>query len=149
MAHQVIDIRSWKTRSANTTSLGIASLKSSVRKKHLEEQCEALGACKEIKTSNKRHPKASKRFILETFCKFGLDCAYAHIENNNSKLEATVIHHIAIMKAEIIELKEVIQRLAPLDQTVNEIEHLQQEINKLKTENADIVSIINILQPSL
>ena len=78
-----------------------------------------------------------------------MDCAYAHIKNDNSKLEATVIHHVAIMKAEIIEVKEVIQRLAPLDQTVNEIEHLQQEINKLKTENADIVSIINILQEDL
>ena len=63
-----------------------------------------------------------------------MDCAYAHIENDNSKLEATVIQHIASMKAEIIELKEFIQRLAPLDQTAKEIEHLKQEVNKLKNE---------------
>ena len=61
-----------------------------------------------------------------------MDCAYAHIENDNSKLEATVLHPIASIKAEIIELKDVIQKLAPLDQTMNEIEHLQQDINKLK-----------------
>ena len=57
------------------------------------------------------------------FCKFGLDCTYARIENYNSKLETTVIHHIANMKANLIELKEVIQ-------TVNEIEHLKQELKK-------------------
>ena len=128
---------------------GYCKFQKQCQKKHLEGQCEALGACKEIKTCNKRHPKACKRFIHDTLCKFGLDCAYAHIENDNSKLEATVIYHIANMKAEIIELKEVIQRLVPLDQTVNEIEHLKQEINKLKTENADIVNKINILQEDL
>ena len=54
------------------------------------------------------------------------------------------------MKAEIIELKEVIQRLAPpLDQNVNEIKHLQQEINKLTNENAEIINKLNILQEDL
>ena len=57
------------------------------------------------------------------FCKLGLDCTHAHIENDNSKLETTVIHHIANMKADLIELMEVIQ-------TVNEIEHLRQEVKK-------------------
>ena len=128
---------------------GYCKFQKRCQKKHLEGQCEALGACKEIKTCNKRHPKPCKRFKLETLCKFGVDCAYAHIENDNSKLEATVIHYIASMKAEIIELKGVIQRLAPLDDTVNEIKHLKQEINKLTNENAEIVNKINLLQEDL
>ena len=128
---------------------GYCKFQKQCQKKHLKGQCEALGACKEIKTCNKRHPKPCKRSILETFCKFGLDCAYAHIENYNNKLEATVIHHIASMKAEIIELKEVIQRLTPLDHTLKEIEHLKQEINKLKNENAKILNKIHILDEDL
>ena len=53
------------------------------------------------------------------------------------------------MKAEIIELKYVIQRLAPLDQTVSELKYLKQDTKKLKTENAEIVSKIKILEEDL
>ena len=53
------------------------------------------------------------------------------------------------MKAEIIELKYVIQRLAPLDQTVSELKYLKQDTKKLKTENAEIVSKIRILEEDL
>ena len=58
-----------------------------------------------------------KRFEIEKYCKFGRECAYAHLKSGNveeySKLEDTVISNIANMKAELIGLKHVIQRLAP------------------------------------
>ena len=65
------------------------------------------------------------------------DCAYANHESENSKLEKTAIDCIANMKVEIIELKDNIIRLSPNDQVVVELVNLKQEINIVKTVNAE------------
>ena len=128
---------------------GYCKFQSQCQKRHVEGHCEALGACQQKTSCNKRHPKACKRFTLEKFCKFGLDCDYAHLNSDNSNLEATVVSHIANMKAEIIELKYALQRIAPNDLVAGELENLKEDIKKLKTENAEIVSKIMILQKEL
>ena len=49
---------------------------------------------------------------VEKFCKFVLDCAYAHMESQTSKLEKTVIETLANIRVNKIELKDALQRLA-------------------------------------
>ena len=60
-----------------------------------------------------------------------------------------MISHVASMKADIIELKETIQRLVPCDQNAGELENLKLEITKLKTENTEIIDKIKIVQKEL
>lgn len=71
------------------------------------------------------------------------------MDSENSKLEETVILHIARMKAEIIELKDTIQRFTQSDHVAGELEILKQEIEKLKTENNEIVNKIKVLEKEL
>ena len=65
------------------------------------------------------------------------DCAYANHESENSKLEKAVIDCIPNMKEEIIELKYTIIRLSSNNQVVGEFVNLKQEINIVKTVNAE------------
>ena len=56
---------------------------------------------------------------------------------------------VANMKQEIIELREFIQRLAPSDQVVSELDNLKEEIFNLKTKNAEIVFKIQLLEEEM
>ena len=95
---------------------GYCKFQTQCQKIHVQGQHEAFAACNGIKSCKKRHPKVCKRFEIEKYCKFGRECAYAHLKSSNveeySKLEDTVISNIANMKAELIGLKHVIQKLA-------------------------------------
>ena len=126
--------------------MGTVSSKASAKKSTSKASVKLLEHVNKKENCNKRHPKTCKRFSFERFCKYGVDCAYEHMDSENSKLEETVILHIARMKAEIIKLKYTIQRFTQSDHVAGELEILKQEIEKLKTENNVIVNNIKVLE---
>ena len=128
---------------------GYCKFLSRCQKKHLQGQCDALGECKELKSCDKRHPKPCRRFTVEKVCKFGVDCAYAHLESETSKLEKTVIDNVGSMKVEIFELKDALQRLAPNDEVGSELEKLKKEVVNLKAENSEIICKLKVIEEEL
>ena len=98
---------------------GFCKFKNHCQKQHMEEKCQDLAACRNIKLCNKRHPKVCKRYVLERFCKFGMECSYAHIitaSDQNNSLEAK--------KIEVLENNEKVLQ--------ERVKHLEEGLRTLK-----------------
>ena len=92
---------------------GYCRFKDQCKKEHLKEKCQSLSACTEVKSCNKRHPKACKRFVFEKFCRFNDDSAYLHLTRDDSKeAHNEVIEDINNLKAEVDLLKRTVQSLS-------------------------------------
>ena len=59
---------------------GFCKFQDQCRKEHLTDICLDLSACKTIKTCHKRHPKVCRRSSIDKFYRFGINCAYFHVE---------------------------------------------------------------------
>ena len=99
---------------------GFCKFKNHCQKQHMEEKCQDLAACRNIKLCNKRHPKVCKRYVLERFCKFGRECSYEHI--------ITAIDHNNILEAKKIKVLENNAK-----NQLERIEHLEEAIKTMKS----------------
>ena len=116
---------------------GYCRFKEQCEKEHVKEECQALSACKEVRSCNKRHPKTCKRFVFERFCKFGDECAYLHLTRDNSKEVYTeVIEDVKNLKAEVDLLKKTVKSLSYIKEEAKEvkkeIKRVKEEISQLK-----------------
>ena len=64
------------------------------KRKHLNEVCETLSGCKNIKYCQKRHPKICKRFDARNNCRSNEKCSY-HYQNAKSNDEQKEIKKLS------------------------------------------------------
>lgn len=133
---------------------GYCRFKEQCEKEHVKEECQALSACKEVRSCNKRHPKTCKRLVLERFCKFGDECAYLHLTRDNSKEVYTeVIEEVKNLKAEVDLLKKTVKSLSHIKEEAKgvkeEIKMVKEKISQLKAENLKMAKKISMIEEDL
>ena len=65
------------------SKFGFCKYRNNCKRHHLQEKCENLSNCKNVKACDKRHLKVCRKFNSERGCT-RTDCAYSHIEANTS-----------------------------------------------------------------
>ena len=133
---------------------GFCKFKQQCLKEHVETECEALSACKEIKSCRKRHPKTCRRFSLENFCQFGERCSYVHVARDHNKVAFNkIVEDMNNIKAELDLLKNTVKSLSEIKKEgkviKKSIEGLKAEIVKIKAENLQIVMKVKSLEEDM
>ena len=113
----------------NHYKYGYCKYQDQCQKRHVDGQCNSIHAYK-VKACNKRHPRVSKRYSLEKFCKFKEECAYLHLEDTSSEVKNQVITldrkesrhdlHIRKLKDEVKELRSEIKLLTAITKKFSE-----------------------------
>ena len=108
---------------------GFCKFKEVCKRKHFTNVCESLSRCTNIKTCQKIHPKACRRFKTGNQCKFKEDCAYDHTrknhdeEKNNLKEKVDLLEKLVNEITNKVESKliEHLEKVDLLEKTVNEL----------------------------
>ena len=109
---------------------------------HLQEVC--LKRECDSRKCDKRHPRPCKLVMENGFCKFGTKCSYSHrlpkiIEDQNIKIEA--LERMIESQNETINYLKV----KMLENHRRELDHLQSQINLLKSQNSAKENLIKKL----
>ena len=109
---------------------------------HLQEVC--LKRECDSRKCDKRHPRPCKLMMENGFCKFGTKCSYSHrlpktIEDQNIKIEA--LERMIESQNETINYLKV----KMLENHRRELDHLQSQINLLKSQNSAKENLIKKL----
>ena len=97
---------------------GYCKYKEQCRRKHYQEKCEELGACKGARTCPKRHPKACKRFNTDKGCTFKNECAYKHTDVHVTPKETPIEWKKKVEDLEL-QVNEMANKLFPIQRVVN------------------------------
>ena len=110
---------------------GFCKFQGQCKRIHLNEVCDDLKDCKDVKKCEKRHPKRCNKYKSQEICRFGEDCAYSHQAEKQEEEQIKLKEKIDILENIVAASTSKLEKLEKLE---NVVKALSRKVLKLENE---------------